>query len=477
MHVALGVAQLRFSIPLGPAYIAAALQRAGHRVSIVHFGPASERAIERLLADPPDLIGYSLLSGEQSAYLAFHRRLRRRLAIPAMWGGPHATFFPEMLSEEGLDAFCLGEGEEAAVEFVERYAADGSLPLDVANFHVRRPDGTVASNPVRPLNCNLDDLPFPNRDLFIAAHPLLKNHGIKHFVAHRGCPHKCTYCFNQSYHRLYDESPPSYRSRSPEQICAEINEVRAASRLEMVAFVDDVFTLSEDWLTRFAEIYPREVGLPYSCNFRLDNCTREIADLLAASGCHLAYVGIEAGDEAIRKLFGRKMSDETIRTALRLLHERDIRTITENMIGAPGESFAQAYKTLAINMEVRPTLANCSIFTPYPELPLTRYAIKNGYFHGDFDALGTNYYHKSVLTFASEEEKTKISNLRPFFSLLARHRRFWPLVKPLLRLPPNALFRQFGDLVDGYYLKKCLPYRDSPLQFLRTLFYYLRAYR
>jgi len=477
MHVALGISQMRFSIPLGPAYIAAALKRAGHRVSVVHFGPAPDRAIEALRASRPDLMAYGMLSGERGAYLAFHRRLTEQLTIPAIWGGPHPTFFPEMIAEEGLDALCIGEGEEAAVEFVNRFAESGKLPLDVANFHVRNADGEIVTNPVRPLNYDLDRLPFPDRDLFIAAHPILKHHGIKHFIAHRGCPYKCTYCFNQYYHRIYNESPPSYRSRSPEQICTEINEVRAKSRLEMVAFVDDVFTLSEEWLTQFAAVYPRKVGLPYSCNFRLDSCTKEIADLLVASGCHLAYVGIEAGDEAIRKLFGRKMSDETIKMALELLHERNIRTITENMIGAPGETFEQAFKTLAINMEVRPTLANCSIFTPYPGLPLTRYAINKGYFDGNFASLGTNYYHKSVLTFASEKEKTKITNLRPFFSVLARHPRLWPLVKPFLTLPPNALLRQFGDLMDGYYLKKCLPYRQSPLQFLRILLYYLRAYR
>ena len=171
------------------------------------------------------------------------------------------------------------------------------------------------------------------------------------------------------------------------------------------------------------------------------------------------------------------MTDEMIKTGMRLLHERGIRTITENMIGAPGETFEQATKTLKINMEVRPTLANCSIFTPYPGLPLTRYAVKQGYFHGDFDRIGTNYYHSSLLTFASEKERNQIVNLRSFFSLLARHPRFWPWIRPLLGVRPNAPMRWLGDLLDGHYLQKCLAYRQSPLRFLRILFHYLRDYR
>ena len=477
MRIVIGVARLRFSIPLGAAYIAAVLRNAGHDVSLCIFGRSPERSIERLVADPPDLMAYGLLSGEQGEYLAFHRALSRRRAIPAVWGGPHPTFFPEMVAAEGLDAVCIGEAEEAIVEFADRFASDGALPRDVRNFWVGAGDGEIVRNPVRPLNHDLDRLPFPDRRLFIEAHPILREHGIKHFIAHRGCPHKCTYCFNQYYHRIYAERPPSYRSRSPESVCAEVAEVRAMTRLDMVAFVDDCFTLSAEWLEAFQRVYPRRIGLPYSCNFRLDNCTVEIADLLAASGCRLAYVGIESGDEQIRRLFGRRMSDETIRTALRLLNERGIRTITENMIGAPGETFAQAAKTLAINMEVRPTLANCSIFTPYPGLPLTRYAVQQGYFDGNLAALGTNYYHGSVLKFASVGERNRIVNLRTFFSLLARHPRFWPLVRPLLGMRPNFALRWLGDLIDGYYLNKCLPYRQSPLRFLRILAHYVGSYR
>jgi len=477
VRIVLGVARLRFSIPLGAAYVAASLKEAGHDVSLCVFARSPERAIERLAADPPDLMAYGLLSGEQGEYLAFHRALTKRVNVPAVWGGPHPSFFPDMIETEGLDAVCIGEAEDAIVEFADRLAQEKALPADVRNFWVRDGGGQVVRNPVRPLEHDLDRLPIPDRGLFIEAHPILNEHGIKHFIAHRGCPHKCTYCFNQYYHRIYDEHPPTYRSRSPEAVCDEVEQVRAMTRLDMVAFVDDCFTLNHDWLARFKDVYPRRVGLPYSCNFRLDNCTADIADLLKASGCKLAYVGIESGDERIRRLFGRRMTDETIRTAMRLLNERGIRTITENMIGAPGETFPQAMKTLSLNMDVRPTLANCSIFTPYPGLPLTRYAVAQGYFDGNFDKIGTNYYHGSVLTFASEDERNRIVNLRSFFSVLARHPRFWPLVRPLLGMRPNAVLRWLGDLADGYYLRKCLPYRQSPLRFARILAAYLGSYR
>lgn len=478
MHIALGVSQLRFSIPLGLAYVAAVLEKAGHRVSLFVYGRSPRRAIERLVADPPDLVAYGLLSGEQGRYLQLHHELRRRLARPSIWGGAHPTFFPDLAAEDGVDAICRGEAEEAIVEFVDRYAADGRLPTDVRNFWVRGADGEIARNPVRPLIHDLDAIPFPNRALFYAAHPLFHEHGVKHFVAHRGCPYKCTYCFNQSYHRLYGERRPTIRSREPRLVCDEIDIVRHETRLEMVAFVDDGFTLDLDWLARFADVYPRRIGLPYSCNFRLDDFSSDTADLLAASGCKLAYVGVESGDDVVRRsLLGRRMSNEQIIRAVGWLHERGIRVITENMIGLPGETFEQARRTLEINMTMRPMLGNCSIFTPYPDLPLTRLAIHRGCFDGSFDKLGGNYYHGSVLTFASRGEKNKILNLRCFFSLLSRHPRLWPLVRPLLSLPANGLTRIFGDIADGHYLQRCLPYSLGPGRFVRILGHYLWGYR
>lgn len=478
MHIALGVLQLRFSIPLGLAYVAGALRAAGHRVSLFVYGRRGGEVIERLAADPPDLVAYGLMSGDQPRYLALHRRLRERIAVPSIWGGAHATFFPELINEDGVDAVCIGEAEEAIVEFVERYEREGGLPADVRNFWVKTADGTVHRNAVRPLIRDIDAVPHPARDIFLQAHPILQEHGIKHFIATRGCPFKCTYCFNQSYHRIYGRGEPLVRSRDPERVCDEILEVRGATRLEMVAFVDDSFTLDRDWLERFAGVYRRRVGLPYSCNMRLDHCTPEIADLLVDSGCGLAFVGVESGDERVRqRLLGRKMSNELIRGAVKLLHERGIRTITENMIGLPGETFEQALCTLRLNMELRPTLANASLFAPYPDLPLTRYAIRHGYFDGGCDDLGTNYYHHSLMKYPSRRARNRMLNLRSFFSLLARHPRFWPLLRPLLELPPNALTRAIGDAVDGHYLSKCMAYRMRPGRFLRILAHYLRAYR
>src|SRR5436305_15290191 len=112
-------------------------------------------------------------------------------------------------------------------------------------------------------------------------------------------------------------------------------------------------------------------------------------------------------------------------------------------------------------MRLKPSIANASIFAPYPKREMTDYAIREGWFDGDFDRLDENYYHDSVLRFASETDKRRILNLRCFFSLLSRWPWLLPALRPLLDAPPTAAYRWPGDLVDGYFLKNRLPYRQS----------------
>jgi len=91
--------------------------------------------------------------------------------------------------------------------------------------------------------------------------------------------------------------------------------------------------------------------------------------------------------------------------------------------------------------------------------------------------LNSNYYHGSVLKFRSEKDKRKILNLRCFFNFLAHHPGFLPIIQPLLTLKPNAAYRWFGDLVDGYYLKRCVAYKFSMRDFVTTLRHFLTNYR
>ena len=481
MRVAFVEDILRFSIPLGITTIAGMLRDGGHDVAAFVVENDLDGTVEKVGAFRPDAIALSVLSGSHLGYMNIARVMKERLDVPIIWGGPHPTFFPEIIEEDFADAVCLGEGEEAALAFANAFdELGGELPTDIPNFWVKR-DGEIHRNNVRPRNSHLDDLPYPARDLYYDQFPMLMSHGIKHFMAHRGCPYKCTYCFNHSYNKLYSEEAGDnkvFNSRSPDSIVDEILWLQERVPVKMVAFVDDVFTLHRRWTLDFAEIYGKRCGLPFSINTRFDNVDEEIVSSLATAGLTLVYAGVEGGNEWVRNtLMKRQMTVESMVVAADLYKKYRIKLLTENVIGNPGETFEMVMETLDVNIKIRPDIANASIFTPYPKLEMTQFAIDNGYFDGDFDKLESNYYHGTVIKFDNPGDKRRILNLRCFFSVLAHHPWLKPVVRPLLVLPLTSLYQKFGDLVDGYYLRKGVAYQMGVREFITTLRHFLTNYR
>jgi radical SAM superfamily enzyme YgiQ (UPF0313 family) len=481
MRVAFVEDILRFSIPLGITTVAGMLRHGGHPVAVFVVEKDLDGTLEKLQQFRPDAVALSVLSGSHLGYMAIARAVKQRLGVPVLWGGPHPTFFPEMIELDCVDAVCVGEGEEAALAFANAFdELGGKLPTDVSNFWVKR-DGEIHRNPVRARNRSLDDLPYPARDLYYEQFPMLESHGIKHFMAHRGCPYQCTYCFNHSYNKIYREQANDkkvFNSRSPDSIVDEVLWLRERVPVKMVAFVDDVFSLHRQWTLDFAKIYGKRCGIPFSVNTRFDNVDEEIVSALAAAGLRLVYAGVEGGNEFIRNtVMKRNMTVEAMLEAAKLYRKHGVKLLTENVIGNPGESFEMAMETLELNVRLKPDIANASMFTPYPKLEMTQYAIDKGYFDGDFDKLASNYYHGSALKFDDPKDMRRILNLRSFFSMLVHHSWLMPLIRPLLRLPFGSLYQMFGDLVDGYYLRKGMAYQMGVGEFFTTLRHHFTNYR
>ena len=112
-----------------------------------------------------------------------------------------------MIEEEGVDGIGIGEGEGPMVDLANSLNGNGHRPRpgpDIANWWFKlegnRQDGGIVRNPVRPLIHDLGSLPHPDRHLVYDKHDAGLRSPIKHFMASRGCPYACTYCFNHAYY-------------------------------------------------------------------------------------------------------------------------------------------------------------------------------------------------------------------------------------------------------------------------------------
>jgi radical SAM superfamily enzyme YgiQ (UPF0313 family) len=100
--------------PLGVMQLATVLSDAGHQVRLA--GARQTPMVPLFASFRPELVGYLLATGLHRSLLELNRRLKQRFDFFALFCGPHATFFPEVIEEPGVDAVCIGEGEGAMLD-------------------------------------------------------------------------------------------------------------------------------------------------------------------------------------------------------------------------------------------------------------------------------------------------------------------------------------------------------------------------
>jgi radical SAM superfamily enzyme YgiQ (UPF0313 family) len=465
--------------PQGIMHLSSALKAAGHEVELAVGAYQDPVAVAR--ASQPDVVAYSVITGSQRYYLDVNRRLKAEVPDTfSVFGGPHPTFFPEMVREPGVDGICRGEGEKAMVDLVNGLAGGGAkavLGLDNWSFPH---NGDTLANPVRPYVADLDSLPFPDRALVYDRDPIAARSKIKHFLTGRGCPYNCTYCFNHALSEIYRGKGRRFRQRSVDNVIEEICWVRNHYPLEFVVFVDDTFVLSTDWLAEFAEKYPRKVTeggrpLPFFCNTRANLVTAEQVNLLKEAGCHCVSMGIESGNDRIRNgLLKRRMSQEQILEASRLIREGGLHLTTTNMIGLPTSTLSDDFQTLELNIKARPSYAHVFIFQPYPRTELGEFTREHGWMVGTFDDIGEVAWDHSVLKF-DEVHKRGLTVLQRFFAIGVEWPRTVPLIKRLMRVPDNPVFWLLNKGWKGWAIKNRVhPVRLSLREMLETMRHFMR---
>ncbi len=426
--------------PQGIMQLSSVLKQAGHEVGLAIA--AQEDPVQVALEFEPDILGFSVMTGSHQYYYELNRRIREALngkGVFSIFGGPHPTFFPEMIEEPGVDAICVGEGEGAIVDLANSLE-DGRVRPDILNLWIKLED-EIVKNPVRPLIHDLGSLPHPDRHLVYEKHEYSREAPVKHFMGSRGCPYQCTYCFNHAYYQIYKKEKRG-NQRPVDTIIDEVNWVRSLWPLEQVVFIDDLFIIFDDWLEEFAEKWPKQVGLPFFCNVRADLLVRwpHKVDLLAKAGAGTVSMGIEAANDRIRRdVLKRHMSREDIVMAGRMLRDAGIHVTSTNILGLPSGRLEDDLDTMRLNAEARISYAHAFLFQPYPGTELGKYAQDNNFMVGTFDDISSIAWDRSIIVFDDEKEKRQIEHLQRWFAIGVEYPWLEPVIRQLIKLPHNKV--------------------------------------
>jgi len=263
---------------------------------------------------------------------------------------------------------------------------------------------------LRHLISNLDDLPFPDYNLFDYGNILARNNYVATFMAARGCPFNCTYCCNHKLRNIYQEHGKYIRYKSVDYLLKEIENITEKFNVKRLAFDDDTFTLSSKWIKEFCEKYSQRFALNFSCNARADRISKNELTTLKKTGCDTVHFGIESGSEWLRKnVLKRDMTNEQIIQVFKNAHDLEMKTCSYNMIGIPFETTEMIQETINLNKSIAPDIIQVSVFFPYPHTDLWKICKENGFLT---EKTLTNYFEKSNLNLPTLTKKELIKYYR-----------------------------------------------------------------
>ncbi|MFH1460433.1 MAG: radical SAM protein [Candidatus Omnitrophota bacterium] len=314
-----------------------------------------KQLFKQIEAFKPDFLAFSVLSTNYHWAFKFTKEIKARLNIPIVWGGVHPTLDPEsVLKLDCVDYIIAGEAEEALLEFVNKFKNKNSLSK-LRNVYTKV-NGKIIKNLLRPLINNLDQLPFPDKDIFYDIMPYLKDHYT--IVTGRGCPHACTFCCNHSLRKINEQNSGKnnfLRRRSADNVVTELKQAKEKYHIKDVFFEDSTFTYDKKWLKEFAILYHDSINLNCFCWVHPAEIDEEVVGYLRLMNCRAVEMGVESINSEIRaKWLGRNYPNEKIENALKLLKKNKIFCITDNIIGLPEEEIKDLENLVDFYNKLRP---------------------------------------------------------------------------------------------------------------------------
>ena len=461
---------------LGIMTLSSVLKKKGHEVSLTLTEELSEEDIvKNVKTYKPHILAYSVMTGEHVYHIELNQMVRSHYNDAlSVFGGPHPTYCPEMIEKDYVDAICRGEGEMYFTQLVEKLE-QGQDFYDTKNFWFKKKDGSIIKNKIGSLIETLDNDPPPDRKLMYDADKALKARSTKMFMATRGCPYQCTYCFNHAYNALTKGKGEMIRSRSVDSMLNEIQEVKDNYFMDRVHIEDDIFLLKpKGWLEEFAEKFPKKIGLPLFVNVRPETINEKTGFLLNKMNCTHVCMGIECGNnEVARKVLKRNTTNERIIESVKILKKNNVKVMTQNLIGLPVPNPVEVdYNTLDFNIKLKPYYAWSSILYPYPGTEIGSLATKIGFFDNDFEKTTISNKSSSNLKFKDEKEKMKVNNFHKLFSIIVQFPFLRPFTNFLISLPLSFVYTWIYFAFYGYKLLVQATLKG----FLYTIGHYLKFY-
>lgn len=304
----------------------------------------------RLAADPPALVGISMVFANQSVNaLVLGRLIRERFpGIYVVLGGAFLSQWAMVAGDAQLaqlfsctDAIICGEGEQPFTELLSRVLP--KRPVEgIPNLIHIDPD---SRKPVRFNEMTYTDIaeqPPPDfSDLNLGGY--LSPEPIIPYSISRGCYWgKCAFCQN----RYGDYHVRRYQTVPVEKALSEMKQLSESCRSRHFNFSNDV--IDPAYLKRFSRAVLAE-GSPYIWNtdLRAEKAfDAETCRLMARAGLNSAAIGFESASQKVLDAMDKGNRVERTRRVMQHLYQAGVATQAMGIFGFPGETEADGLRTV-----------------------------------------------------------------------------------------------------------------------------------
>lgn len=297
---------------------------------------------------PPDtdLVG---IAGPTSNHAQIIRELapvikKKYPYMKILIGGPYPSALPEDVPTLNVDYGIDGEPEIVLDKFLA-----GAVPAEI-NGLIYNDGKEWKFNGKADLPTELDSIPFPARDVF-HCNEILDRQGVARIrqgteivtqkargvpmILSRGCPYSCGFC------SISLMNSRKWRYRSPENVIAEMIELRDRYNVEEVALLDDHLIGNRERLMKILDLMiEKKVGLKWQLpnGVRVDYLDRELLQKMKDSGCNSLVLGIQHGSQEMINIMNTKLDLKKVDMVAGDAHAVGLPLAAFLIVGYPGET-------------------------------------------------------------------------------------------------------------------------------------------
>jgi radical SAM superfamily enzyme YgiQ (UPF0313 family) len=384
-------------LPLGLAFIAAAVQSAGHELKMLNLMMQADMhgAIKDAIVESnPEIIGISVRNIDDQnmenpkflleAVKDVVDNCRKYSKATIVLGGAGYSIFPQAaLDFLGADIGIQGEGEHAFLTIIERLCGNSDLS-EIPGLYL--PGRDHQNEP--GLITTLADVPLPLPGAHLSTPSLLEDQQIWiPFQTRRGCPMDCSYCSTATIEGRI------IRKHDPQKTVEAIAKYTAEG-WDHFFFVDNTFNLPNTYAqTLCQQLISAKLNVTWRCIIYPWKVDDNLVEMMAKAGCKEVSLGFESGSEKILTKMNKKYSPADIRQISERLKKFGIGRMGFLLLGGPGETRATVVESLEFADSLKLEAMKITIgIRIYPHTLIAQKAIKDGLIAAEDNLLIPKFY-------------------------------------------------------------------------------------